>query len=53
MGLEGLANRGGYGDGHDSGELWWHNEDIKPGGSGAWKIVDSLLGEDNVSGCDL
>lgn len=53
MGLEGVVNGGRYGGRHDNGELWWHVEDIKPGGSDTWEIVDSLLKEGNVSGCDL
>lgn len=29
MGLECMANGGGYGGKHDSGELWWGDEDIR------------------------
>lgn len=28
MWLEGVASGGGYGGGHDNGELWWGDEDI-------------------------
>lgn len=52
-GATGCDNGGGYGGGHDNGELWWHDKDIKPVGSDAWEMVESLLIVGNVSGRGL